>query len=309
MPRVGALMMKMKSLLCVPLLFVSVVWAQEETFKLNVNVDLTEVHVNVTDEKDRPVGNLIKDNFRIFEDRSEQRITVFKHEDAPLSLGLVIDNSRSMEPRKQRMDAAALSFVRKSNPEDETFIVHFDDSARLDRDFTNSIPLLEQTLASVRPFGQTAIYDALILALDHMPQARNQKRVILLFTDGVDNSSKHTLDQAVEATKRAHVAVYTVGLLSQSGGQKAEDSLIRIADASGGRSYFPSTVEEARANMERVARDLREQYTLGYFPSNASHNGAWRSVRIELVPPRGLPPTAKLNANYRHGYYGPGDSN
>src|SRR5215467_13303796 len=197
MPRVGALMMKMKSLLCVPLLFVSVVWAQEEAFKLNVNVDLTEVHVNVTDEKDRPVGNLIKDNFRIFEDRSEQRITVFKHEDTPLSLGLVIDNSRSMEPRKERMDAAALSFVRKSNPEDETFIVHFDDSASLDRDFTDSIPQLEDTLSSVKPYGQTAIYDALILALDHMGEAKHLKKAILLFTDGVDNSSKLTVDQVV----------------------------------------------------------------------------------------------------------------
>ena len=115
--------------------------------------------------------------------------------------------------------------------------------------------------------------------------------------------------RAVEATKRAHVAVYTVCLLSQSGGQKAEDSLVRIAEASGGRSYFPSTVDEARSDMERVARDLREQYTLGYFSSNPTHNGAWRSVRIELVPPPGMPAAAKLNANYRHGYYGPGDSN
>src|SRR5215469_12770461 len=241
------MMMKMKSLILVSVLLVSALGAQETVYKLNVNVDLTEVHVNVTDEKDHPIGNLKKDNFRLFEDRTEQKISVFKHEDLPISLGLVIDNSRSMEPRKERMDAAALSFVRKSNPDDETFIIHFDDTARMDRDFTDSIPLLEQTLASVRPFGQTAIYDALILALDHMPQAKNQKRVVLLFTDGVDNSSKHTLDQAVEATKRAHVAVYTVGLLSQSGGQKAEDSLLRIAEASGGRAFFPANVEEARA--------------------------------------------------------------
>src|SRR5215831_4251449 len=177
------MMKKMKSLLCIPLLFVSALWAQEETFKLNVNVDLTEVHVNVTDEKDRPVGNLIRNNFRVFEDRSEQKITVFKHEDAPLSLGLVIDNSRSMEPRKERMDAAALSFVRKSNPDDETFIVHFDNEARLDRDFTDSIPLLEDALAGVKPYGQTAIYDALMLALDHMEKAKHTKRAILLFTD------------------------------------------------------------------------------------------------------------------------------
>ncbi len=302
-------MMKMKSLVLIPVLLVSALWAQENTFKLNVNVDLTEVHVNVTDEKDHPIGNLKKDNFRIFEDRMEQKISVFKHEDLPISLGLVIDNSRSMEPRKERLDAAALSFVRKSNPDDETFIVHFDDTARMDRDFTDSIPLLEETLAGVKPYGQTAIYDALILALEHMQSAKHMKKAILLFTDGIDNSSKYTLSEAVEATKRAGVSVYPVGLLSQSGGQKAEDALIRIAEASGGRAYFPQTIDEARLYMERVARDLREQYTLGYFPSNPSHNGAWRSVRIEVVPPAGVPASVKLNANYRHGYYGPGDSN
>src|SRR5262249_29945173 len=146
-----------------------------------------------------------------------------------------------------------LAFVRKSNPEDETFIVHFDDTARLNRDFTSSTILLEQTLASVKPFGQTAIYDALILALDHMKQAKEPKTAILLFTDGIDNASKHRVDEAIEAAERSHVAVYTIGLLSESGGQKAEDSLVRIAKTTGGRSFFPLTVEEARADMERVA--------------------------------------------------------
>jgi VWFA-related protein len=301
------MMMKMKSLILIPMLLVSALWAQDTVYKLNVNVDLTEVHVNVTDEKDHPIGNLKKDNFRLFEDMTEQKISVFKHEDLPISLGLVIDNSRSMEPRKERMDAAALSFVQKSNPEDETFIIHFDDTARMDRDFTDSIPLLEKALAGVKPFGQTAIYDALILALDHMESAKQMKKAILLFTDGVDNSSKHTLREAIEATKRAEVAVYPVGLLSQSGGQKAEDALVHIAEASGGRAYFPQTIDEARLDMERVARDLREQYTLGYFPSN--RHGGWRSVRIQVVPPAGSPPNLKLIANYRHGYYGPGESN
>jgi len=301
-------MMKLKTLIITPFLMGSFLWAQQDSvFKLNINVDLTEVHVSVTDERDHPIGNLQKENFKLFEDSGEQRISVFKHEDIPVSLGLVIDNSRSMEPRKQRLDAAALSFVRKSNPEDETFIVHFDDTARIDRDFTDNIPLLEETLAGVKPYGQTAIYDALILALDHMDSATRPKRAILLFTDGVDNSSKHTLSEAIEATKRTHVAVYVVGLLSASGGEKAEDSLVRIAEASGGRAFFPLTVEEARTYMERVARDLREQYTLGYFPSNPSHNGAWRSVRVEIVPPARM--RTQLYANYRHGYYGPADSN
>jgi Ca-activated chloride channel family protein len=286
----------------------SFVWAQDENnFKLNVNVDLTELHVSVTDEKDHPIGNLHQENFRVFEDQTEQMLSVFKHEDIPVSLGLVIDNSRSMEPRKQRLDAATLAFVRKSNPDDETFIVHFDDTARLDRDFTNSVPLLEETLASVKPYGQTAIYDALILALKHMDQAKEIKKAILLLTDGVDNSSKHTLAEAIDCAKRYQVAVYTVGLLSESGGERAEDSLVRIAEASGGRAFFPQTVDEARANMERVARDLREQYTLGYIPSNPSRAGEWRSVRVEISPPLGLPRSTKLNANYRHGYYGPGN--
>jgi Ca-activated chloride channel family protein len=161
----------------------------------------------------------------------------------------------------------------------------------------------------VKPYGQTAIYDALILALEHMEQSKHMKRAILLITDGVDNSSKHTLSEAVEATKRSRVAIYTVGLLSMSGGQKAEDSLIRIAEVSGGHAYFPNNEDEARMYMDRVARDLREQYTLGYFPSNPNRNGRWRSVRVDVLPPPGLPTNARLTANYRHGYYGPSDSN
>ncbi len=280
---------------------------QDIAFKLNVNVDLTQLHVTVTDSLDRPVGNLGKENFRVYEDRTEQKISLFKHEDIPLSLGLVIDNSRSIEPRKQRLDAAAISFVRKSNSEDETFIVHFDDTARLARDFTDSIPDLQDTLAAVKPYGQTAIYDALILALAHMNQAKHDKKALLLITDGIDNVSEHTLGEAVEAVKRARVAVYTVGLLSASGGAKAEESLVRIAEASGGRAFFPNTVDEARTAMERVARDLREQYTIGYVPSNGNHAGGWRSVRVEVISPATLPPNTRLNANYAHGYYEPGN--
>ncbi len=297
----------MKRVVYIPvfLLAASFLWAgQESVFKLNVDVDLIEVHVNVTDGQDRPIGNLTKENFRLSEDRVPQAIAVFKHEDLPVSLGLVIDNSRSIEPRKERLDAAALSFVRKGNPEDETFIVHFDNEARVERDFTASIADLEKTLSNAKPFGQTAIYDALILALDHMDYAKHTKRAILLITDGLDNVSRHTLSEAIDATKRAHVAVYTVGLLSFSGGQKAEDSLLQIAESSGGRAFFPQNLEEARSVMERVARDLREQYTLGYFTANPNRDGGWRSVRVDVTPPRGFPPKGKLNANYRHGYYG-----
>jgi Ca-activated chloride channel homolog len=278
---------------------------QDPVFTLNVDVDLVEVHVTVVDQLDRPIGNLQKENFHLVEDGVDQKISVFKHEDIPVSLGLVIDNSRSIEPRKQRLDAAAVSFVRKSNPNDETFIVHFDDRARLERDFTASIPELMDTLSSVKPYGQTAIYDALILAVEHMERAVNTKKAILLVTDGVDNASKHTLSEALEAVKRSRVAVYPVGLLSMSGGIKAEDSLIRIAEVSGGRAFFPRNVDDAKSAMERVARDLREQYTLGFFPTNPQRNGKWRSVRVDVIPSATLSSRTQLVANYRHGYYGP----
>jgi len=277
----------------------------DKAFTLNVNVDLVQLHVSVVDEQQRPVGGLVKDHFRVLENNVAQSIAVFKQEDIPVSLGLVIDNSRSIEPRKQRLDAAAVSFVRKSNPEDETFIVHFDSEVRLVQDFTSDLWQIQKTLASAKPFGQTAVYDALARALDQMERAKYDKKALLLVTDGIDNASTTTLSQITERLKRDNVMVFVVGLLSESGGLTAEESLIRIADASGGKAYFPENVEQARVMMERIARDLREQYTLGYFPTNPNRDGAWRSVRVEVKPPQGYP--SNLIAHYRHGYYGPKD--
>lgn len=288
-----------------PLLVASSTMAQEgpPALSLRVDVDLTELHVTVVDNKDRPVGGLLQEHFKIFENRVEQSISLFKQEDIPVSLGLIIDNSRSIEPRKQRLDAAAISFVRQSNPDDETFIVHFDSEARLSRQFTSDEKLLEQTLDSTKPYGETAIFDAVMVALDNMEKAQYSKKALLLVTDGIDNMSRASLEDVVERLKHESVAVYAVGLLSQSGGLKAEDSLIKMAETSGGRAYFPETVDEARTMMGKIARDLREQYTLGYFPTNRARDGAWRSVRIELTPPKGFPPD--LGVKYRYGYYGP----
>jgi VWFA-related protein len=186
--------MKVVNLCFASLLLVSSVFAQDskKPFTLNVNVDLVEVHVSVVDEKDRTVGGLSKDHFKIFENRIEQPIAVFKHEDIPLSLGLVIDNSRSIEPRKQRLDAAALSFVQQSNKDDETFIVHFDSDVRLSQDFTSNLADLQQTLASTKPFGQTAIYDAVMTSIRQMDKAKHDKHVLLVITDGEDNVSNAT---------------------------------------------------------------------------------------------------------------------
>lgn len=272
---------------------------------LRVDVSLVELHVSVMDAAGRPVGGLQREHFKVTENNISQPITVFKHEDVPVSLGLVVDNSRSIEPRKNRLDAAALSFVANSNPDDETFIVHFDFDARVSTDFTNNSGILARDLTAAKPYGQTAIYDALLLALDKMEEARYQKKALLLITDGIDNASKNTLARVLERVKREQVMVFAVGLLSESGGVQAEDSLIAIAQASGGRAYFPNTPEDARIMMDIIARDLREQYTLAYLPSNPLKNGTWRSVRVEITPPKGYPPN--LSTNYRRGYYAPED--
>jgi Ca-activated chloride channel family protein len=137
-----------------------------------------------------------------------------------------------------------------------------------------------------------------------MVESKYEKKAILLVTDGLDNYSKHSLEEAVEALRRARVAVYTIGLLSAGEGARGEQALLKIAEASGGRTYFPQNVEEVRAVTGRIARDLREQYTLGYVPTNPDHDGLWRSVRLEVVSRAGYP--SRLTANYRRGYYGPG---
>ncbi|HVQ63927.1 MAG TPA: VWA domain-containing protein [Terriglobia bacterium] len=273
------------------------------TASLRVDVNLVELHVSVMDGSGRPVGGLRQEHFKVTENNITQPITIFKHEDIPVSLGLVVDNSRSIEPRKGRLDAAALSFVANSNPDDETFIVHFDFDARVSQEFTDNRALLSRKLSEAKPFGQTAIFDGLLLALDTMDNARYQKKALLLITDGIDNASKATLAQVLEKVKREHVMVFPIGLLSESGGVAAEDALLAIAKASGGRAYFPNTPEDARAMMDIIARDLREQYTLAYLPSNVLRNGTWRSVRVDITPPKGYP--SGLSTIYRHGYYAP----
>jgi len=274
---------------------------KEEPFSLSVNSDFTELHVSVVDSKDRTVSGLTKDNFHVTENGAPQSITVFKHEDIPVSIGLVIDNSRSIEPRKARLDAATLSFIRQSNPDDEAFLIHFDFEARLERDFTTKLSDIEETLAASKPYGQTAIYDALMLALEHMNEAHNPKKALLLVTDGLDNASQASLSQVLEAVKRSRVTVIVVGLLSAAEGEKAEATLSKIADASGGRAYFPDDVDQARAYVDRAAHDLRTQYTIGYVPTDSIHDGSWRSVRVNITPPTGF--KEQLTADYRHGYY------
>lgn len=265
------------------------------------------LHTTVLDDRGRFVDGLKEENFRVTEDKVEQKMSVFKREDIPVSMGLVIDNSGSMRDKRPRVNEAALTLVQTSNPNDEAFVVNFNDDyyLDLDKDFTSSIPELKEALERIDSRGSTAFYDALIGSMDHAKKGHKDKKVLLAVTDGEDNASRNTLEKTVREIQKSNVVIYTIGLFSdedKKNRKKATRALKEIADASGGVAYFPENVADVHNICEQVAKDIRNQYTLAYYPSNAKKDGTYRAVQVEVVPPRGR---GKLTARTRNGYYAP----
>src|SRR5579864_7252576 len=276
--------------------------------KIRVDVNLVVLHTTVIDDRGRFADGLKQDNFRVLEDKVEQKLSVFKREDIPVSMGLVIDNSGSMRDKRPRVNQAAITLVEASNPQDEAFVVNFNDDfyLDLDKDFTNSIPEMKQALERIDARGSTALYDAVIGSLDHLKKAHRDKKVLLVVTDGEDNESRHKLEKTIREVQKTDTVIYTIGLLSEESkknAKRAKRALEQIAQASGGLSYFPENVEDVHTICEQVAHDIRNQYTLAYYPTNTRRDGTFRSVQVEVIPPRGR---GKLVARTRNGYYAPG---
>jgi VWFA-related protein len=274
---------------------------------IKVDVSLVVLHTSVLDDRGRFVDGLKEENFRVTEDKVEQKMSVFKREDIPVSMGLVIDNSGSMRDKRPRVNEAALTLVQTSNPNDEAFVVNFNDDyyLDLDKDFTSSIPELKEALERIDSRGSTAFYDALIGSMDHAKKGHKDKKVLLAVTDGEDNASRNTLEKTVREIQKSNVVIYTIGLFSdedKKNRKKATRALKEIADASGGVAYFPENVADVHNICEQVAKDIRNQYTLAYYPSNAKKDGTYRAVQVEIIPPRGR---GKLTARTRNGYYAP----
>jgi VWFA-related protein len=286
--------------------------ARDEDFSLGVDVQFVELPVSVLDRDGHPVSGLQKTHFQVFENGVLQEISLFKHEDVPLSMGLVIDTSGSMNNKRDRVRSAALAFVSESNPEDESFIVTFGTDAYLEQDFTRSIQTLARALRRMTSRGPTALYDALYLSADHLRKGQRDKKALLVISDGEDNNSKYTLDRVLARIRGTQTAVYAIGLLDQNdrrGGlfrksptEKAKDVLQRLATMTGGRAYFPKSLDEVVVLCRQVARDLRNQYTLGYKPTNASLDGSWRKITVRLNPPKGMP---RVTVRAKEGYYAP----
>ena len=282
-------------------------------FQISVDVQLVQLPVSVVDRDGQPVLGLEQAHFQVIEDRVPQQISLFKHEDVPVSVGLDIDNSGSMRDKRERVNSAALTFVRESNPEDETFIVNFDDSAYLEQDFTGSIGNLMDTLDNIDTRGETAFNDAVYLSTEHVEaEGRMDKKALLVITDGEDNKSSYTLDEVIERLRDSNVTVYAIGLLEQNdqrGGlfrkspsQKAKKALEEIAEATGGQAFFPKTFAEVEELCRQIAHDLRNHYTIGYNPSNRNLDGTWRNIEVKVTSPRGFP---KLSVRTKPGYRAP----
>src|SRR2546425_6617884 len=238
--------------------------AGKQGSSIKVDVNLVVLHTTVLDDRQRFAEGLKSENFRVFEDKVEQKLAVFKREDVPVSMGLVIDNSGSMRDKRPRVNEAAITLVQASNPQDEAFVVNFNDDfyLDLDKDFTSSIPELKEALERIDSRGSTALYDAIIGSLDHLKKASKDKRVLLVVTDGEDNSSHNSLEKTIREIQKTDTVIYTIGLLSQESkknAKRAKRALEQIAIASGGLAYFPENVEDVHNICQQVAHDIRNR--------------------------------------------------
>jgi Ca-activated chloride channel homolog len=271
------------------------------SFVFKTEVQEVVLHATVVDDHHRPVTTLGRDAFQVFEDGKPQRINSFRREDIPVALGIVIDNSGSMRDKRPGVNAAALNLVRASNPQDQVCVVNFNNEYYLDQDYTGEVALLRDALERIESRGGTALYDALVATSDHlMKSAKLQKKVILVVTDGEDTASRDTLEQAVRAIAvEGGATVYGIGLLGHEREKKARRALRILAEQTGGIAFFPGDVNQVEAISQQIARDIRNQYTIGYKPSPSKLEGGYRQVMVkaEASGYKGL------SVRTRSGYY------
>src|SRR5437660_4230785 len=272
------------------------------TFVIRKDVDEVLLHATVVDDKQHLITNLDKTAFTVFEDGKPQNIVSFRHEDIPVSMGIIIDNSGSMREKRAKVNQAALNLVRASNPRDEVFVVNFNDEYYLDQDFTNDLLKLKEALDKIDARGGTALYDAVVASGDHLKQhAKLEKKVLFVVTDGEDNASRETLEQPVRQLQEVNgPQVYAIGILGdEEHPKRAKRALEIITQRTGGLSFFPKTLDEVDEISKTVARDIRNQYTIGYKPTNPRGAGGFRSVRVEARA-KGQ---RKMSVRTKSGYY------
>ena len=247
---------------------------------------LVVLHASVVDKRGNLVTNLPKEAFTVYENGVKQELKIFRREDVPVSFGLVIDNSGSMRDKRRKVESAALALVKASNPQDEIFIVNFNDEAYLDVDFTNNIKRMEEGLTRIDSRGGTAMRDALSMSIDHLlEKGKKDKKVLLAITDGNDNTSGTTLEKLVHKAQQSEVLLYAVGLLNEEQRRerkRAQRALNALTTASGGLAYYPKEPAEVERITVKVAHEIRNQYVIAYSPIIQELDGSYRRIKVDV---------------------------
>jgi Ca-activated chloride channel homolog len=279
------------------------------TRPIQVNVNMVVVGITVTDPYDRIVTGLEKSNFQVFDDKVPQQIVTFSTEDAPISVGMIFDSSGSMSDKIENSKEAALQFFKTSNPEDEFMLINFNERPDLISSFTSKFEKLQDRLLFIKSGGRTALLDAIYMGLNEMKQGRSSRKALLVISDGGDNHSRYTENEIKRAVKESDAQIYAVAVLEPlaSRGRTPEEAagpslLADLAEVSGGRMFSVESASELPDIAEKISIELRNEYVIGYKPSNLVRDGRWRRIKVKLDPPRGLPP---LQVYARTGYYAP----
>jgi Ca-activated chloride channel family protein len=277
---------------------------------LRVDSSLVLIPVHVTTPDGFSVTNLTKENFALAEDNVEQTITTFSKDDAPLSVGLLFDSSGSMHNKMVKSSEAVATFFKTSNADDEFFLVEFNERPKLLVPFTPDSDEIYRRVARIRPFGRTSLLDAIHLAMVNMKKARNFRKAIVVLSDGGDNRSRFTSSEIKNALLETDVQLFAMGIFDEDARRQTVEEqngprlLDELAEQTGGRLYTVDNLDDLESISARISQELRNQYLLGYSPTNGSRDGKYRQVRLKLDAPAELP---KLRTNYRHGYYAPED--
>ncbi len=279
---------------------------QTHTKPIKAETDLVLVPVTITDPMNRLVTGLDKENFTVFEGKDQQEIRQFSSEDAPVSLGVIFDSSRSMSSKMDRAKDAVMEFFKTANPQDEFFMITFSDQPEVVNDFTSSVDEIQGKLIYTVPRRMTALLDAIYMGVSKMRQAKYPKKALLIISDGGDNHSRYTENEIKALVKEADVMVYAIGIYDRyfpTEEERLGPALLgEIAELTGGRAFTVENPNDLADVATKIGVELRNQYVLGYRPSKIERDGKWRKIKVKLQPPKGLPP---LRVYARTGYYAP----
>jgi len=273
---------------------------------IRMNVDMVLVPVTVTDPMNRLVTGLEKEDFQVYENNGQQAIRTFASEDAPVSIGIIFDLSGSMTSKLLRARESILQFIKTANPEDEFFVIGFNDRPELIEDFTNSVDDIQARLATVRSGHRTALLDAIYYGVAKMKEARHERKALLVVSDGGDNRSRYTEGEVRSQVRESDVEIYAIGIFDPYAATPEERTgpllLNELSEETGGRMFRVDDLSEMSDIAEKISTELRNQYVIGYTPKDLRRDGKWRKVKVKLNPPQGLPP---LTVHARTGYYAP----